>query len=249
MVARRVGARLGVGARGTDALEVGDAPDEYGRRVAEVLREALLNGGGDLRLALGSRREEDVAGLDVGRDSRVAEHIERGPQLVHGEASVAGDVDAPEQARRSEASAQPTGTWAPVRAPAGRRGRRPKRLSSTSGRRSLGQVGQELAEQRAELERVPAGAAADDDPPDPIQDEVGVGGVVVDAALRGDRPRVERGEEACHRAGQWREKRRVVGHEREGIRRIEGAQARARGRAGPPCTCPRAGPPPGTGKP
>ena len=97
MVARRVGTRFGVGTGRPDALEVGDAPDEHRGRVTEVFGQALLDGGGDLRLALGSRREEDVARLDVGRDARVAQGIEGGPQLVHGEASVAGDIDAPEQ--------------------------------------------------------------------------------------------------------------------------------------------------------
>ena len=93
---------------------------------------------------------------------------------------------------------------------------------------ALGQVGQELAEERAELEGVPAGAAPDDDPPDPVEDEVGVGGVVVDAALRGHRLRIERREEAGHGVLHERQLRRVVAGEWGRIRRIEGVQRRAR---------------------
>ena len=117
------------------------------------------------RLALGPRREQDVAGLDVRGHIGVAQGLEGGPQLVHGDAPVAGDVDAPEQgdvaghARNLPGLGRRPGARRRHRG-AGRSGRR-----STGGRTSLGQVGQELAEQRAELERVPAGAAADDDRP------------------------------------------------------------------------------------
>ena len=64
VVARRVGPGLGVGARGADAPKVGDAAQEHGGRVAEVLGQALLDGGGDGRLALGrpSRRGRSRSG-------------------------------------------------------------------------------------------------------------------------------------------------------------------------------------------
>ena len=109
MVARRVGPGFGVGARGADAPQVGDAPDQNGRRVAEVLGQALLDGGGEGLLALGARGEEDVPGLDVRRDVGVAEGLEGGTELVHGDAPVAGDVDAAEQGDVAGHDAQPTG--------------------------------------------------------------------------------------------------------------------------------------------
>ena len=46
-MAGRVGPRLGVGARGTDAQQFLDGAQEHGRRVAEVLRQALLDGRGN----------------------------------------------------------------------------------------------------------------------------------------------------------------------------------------------------------
>ena len=115
VVARRVGARLGVGARRADTQEVGDAADEDGGCVTEVLGQALLYGGGDAGLALGSGGEEDVPRLDVRRDIAVAEGVEGRPEFVHGEAAVARDVDTAEQGDVAGHPAQPTGPRRPVR--------------------------------------------------------------------------------------------------------------------------------------
>jgi len=46
-----------------------------------------------------------------------------------------------------------------------------------------GEVGEELAQERPELEAVPRGARTHHDVADPIEHEVGIGGVVVEAAF------------------------------------------------------------------
>ena len=86
---------------------------------------------------------------------------------------------------------------------------------------ALGQVGQQLAQQRAEFEGVPAGAAPDNDVAHPVEHEVGVGGVVVDAALGGHGLGVERGEQARHGAGELRQLSGVVACQGGRVRRVE----------------------------
>lgn len=80
------------------------------------------------------------------------------------------------------------------------------RVASAAGPRSVqllgGQVGQPVAEQRAELEAVPGRAAADDHVADPADDEVVVRGVVVDAALVGHRVSGQPRQVAADEAGQ-----------------------------------------------
>ena len=76
--------------------------------------------------------------------------------------------------------------------------------------RPYGKVRQQLAEERAELEAVAAGAASDDDVADPIEHEVGIDRVVVDAALRRHRFGVETGQKPADRVGQPVQVRRVV---------------------------------------
>ncbi len=115
------------------------------------------------------------------------------------------------------------------------------------GRRAVGQVGQELAEQWPELESVPARAAADDDPPGPGQDEVVVGGVVVDATLRVHGIGVQGGQQTADGAGQQGEEPGIV------VRRcraggVVAGEVGARGVMGDLVGSARA-PPSGTGRP
>ena len=76
---------------------------------------------------------------------------------------------------------------------------------------TVGEVRQQLAEEGAELEAVPTGAAADDDVARSVQHEVGIDRVVVDAAFGGDGHRVEAGQQAAYRVGQHLEKYGIVG--------------------------------------
>jgi hypothetical protein len=63
----------------------------------------------------------------------------------------------------------------------------------------IGQVGEQLAEKRSELESVPTRPAADDDPAHPVEDEVGVARIVVNATLCRDGDRVEGGQQPTRR--------------------------------------------------